>query len=144
MTLEVLQEEMIKAMKEHNKDRKEVISSLVSAVKLSAINSNCRECISEELVDKAILKELKTVNEQINSCPKERQDLLDKYNFNKNIIEEFAPKLMEEDEIKSFILEKFSDIINSKNKGLIMKTVMPELKGKADGKVINSVISSLL
>lgn len=144
MTLEVLQEEMIKAMKEHNKDRKEVISSLVSAVKLSAINSNCRECISEELVDKAILKELKTVNEQINSCPKERQDLLDKYNFNKNIIEEFAPKLMGEDEIKSFILEKFSDIINSKNKGLIMKTVMPELKGKADGKVINSVISSLL
>lgn len=39
--------------------------------------------------------------------------------------------------------QKFADVIASKNKGLIMKTVMPELKGKAEGGVINQVVAKL-
>ena len=51
--------------------------------------------------------------------------------------------MMSESEVEAFILEKFSDVVAGKNKGLIMKTVMPELKGKADGKVINQVVAKL-
>jgi len=52
-------------------------------------------------------------------------------------------KLMSEDEIKALLTEKFADVIATKNKGMIMKTVMAELKGKADGKVINAVVAQL-
>ncbi len=40
-------------------------------------------------------------------------------------------------------MEKFADIVAQKNKGMIMKNVMPELKGKADGKLINQVVAKL-
>lgn len=59
------------------------------------------------------------------------------------IMSEFAPKLLFEDELKSIITEKFSDIIATGNKGDIMKAVLGELKGKADGKLINQVVASL-
>ena len=50
---------------------------------------------------------------------------------------------MSEEEIKALLLEKYADVIATKNKGMIMKTVMAELKGKADGKVINQVVAEL-
>jgi hypothetical protein len=58
-------------------------------------------------------------------------------------INELAPKMMTEDEILYKITEIFHDDIPV-NKGLIMKTIMPELKGKADGKLINKVVTELL
>ena len=50
---------------------------------------------------------------------------------------------MSAEEVKAFIEQKFADVVASKNKGMIMKNVMPELKGKADGKVINEVVGEL-
>lgn len=143
MTLEVLQKDMITAMKARDKARKDSISSLVSAIKKVAIDEGCRDDIKEELVDRVILKELKTVKEQIDSCPAERAELLAEYQARYDVINEYAPTLMSEDEVRSFITEKFADVVTSKNKGLIMKNVMPELKGKADGKVINGVVAEL-
>ena len=91
------------------------------------------------MVDQVILKELKTVKEQIDTCPAEREDLKAEYQFRYDVIQEYAPSLMSEEEIRNFIMEKFADIVAQKNKGMIMKNVMPELKGKADGKLINQV-----
>ena len=51
--------------------------------------------------------------------------------------------MMSEDEVRKIIEEKFADVIASKNNGMIMKTVMPEFKGKADGKMINKLVSEL-
>ena len=48
------------------------------------------------------------------------------------------------DEIRNIINEKFADIVATKDKGKIMKAVMPEFKGKADGKLINQIITELL
>ena len=59
------------------------------------------------------------------------------------IFEEYAPKMMDAGEIETFIREKFEDVVASGNKGMIMKSVMPELKGKADGKVISEVVAKL-
>ena len=69
MKLEILQKEMVAAMKARNKERKETLSSLVSAVKKLAIDEGKRDDVPEELVDRAILKELKTVREQLDTCP---------------------------------------------------------------------------
>ena len=144
MKLEVLQKEMISAMKARDKVRKDAISSLIAAVKKVAIDEGTRDDISEELVDRVILKELKSVKEQIDTCPDSRADLKEEYTASYEIISEFAPKLLSKEEIKQILSEKFSEVIATKNKGMIMKTVMAELKGKADGKVINEAVAELL
>ena len=143
MQMEQLQKDMIAAMKAKDKPRKEAISSLVSAVKKAAIDAGCRDDIKEDMVDQVILKELKTVKEQIDTCPAEREDLKAEYQFRYDVIQEYAPSLMSEEEIRNFIMEKIADIVAQKNKGMIMKNVMPELKGKADGKLINQVVAKL-
>ena len=143
MQMEQLQKDMIAAMKAKDKPRKEAISSLVSAVKKAAIDAGCRDDIKEDMVDQVILKELKTVKEQIDTCPAEREDLKAEDQFRYDVIQEYAPSLMSEEEIRNFIMEKFADIVAQKNKGMIMKNVMPELKGKADGKLINQVVAKL-
>ena len=143
MQLETLQKDMIAAMKAHDKQRKDAISSLISAIKKVAIDEGHREDIKDDLVDRVILKELKTVKEQFDSCPADRTDLKEEYQLRYDVINEYAPSLMSAEEVKAFIEQKFADVVASKNKGMIMKNVMPELKGKADGKVINEVVGEL-
>ena len=73
----------------------------------------------------------------------DRTDLKDEYTFTLSVMEEYAPKQLSEDEIRAIIIDKFTDVIATGNKGQIMKAVMGELKGKADGKVINQVVTNL-
>lgn len=141
MQLEVLQKDMIAAMKAKDKQTKDAVSSLIAAIKKVAIDEGTRDNVPEELVDRVILKEVKSVKEQIDTCPDERQDLKDQYKATLAVIEKYAPKMMSEEEITAFITEKFAELVASKNKGMIMKNVMAELKGKADGKVINQVVA---
>ena len=143
MTLEVLQKDMIAAMKARDKERKDSISSLVSAVKKVGIDNGCRDNIPEDIVDSVILKEIKSVKEQIDTCPADRTDLLEQYKARYDVFNEYAPKLLSEDEVREILTTKFADVIATKNKGQIMKTVMAELKGKADVKVINQVVAGL-
>lgn len=144
MNFKTLQSEMIVAMKAHDKERKDAISDLVSAVKKLAIDEGKRDEIPDELVDRAILKEIKSIKEQVDTCPESRSDLKEQYQNRYNVMAEFAPKQLGAEEIKKVITEKFSDVIATKNKGLIMKSVMGELKGKADGKLINQVVAELM
>lgn len=143
MTLEKLQKDMIAAMKARDKERKDSISSLVSAVKKVGIDNGCRDNIPEDIVDSVILKEIKSVKEQIDTCPADRTDLLEQYKARYDVFNEYAPKLLSEDEVRDILTTKFADVIATKNKGQIMKAVMAELMGKADGKVINQVVAEL-
>ena len=143
MEFEILRKDMVAAMKAKDKPRKDAISALISAVKKVAIDEGCRDDISSELVDRVILKEIKSVKESIDSCPDSRPELKAEYQFRYNVFNEYAPKMLSADEVKKILTEKFADVLASKNKGLIMKTVMAELKGKADGKIINMVVAEL-
>lgn len=143
MNFDTLQKDLIAAMKAKDKERKKTISSLVSAVKKLAIDEGKRDNIPDELVDRAILKELKSVKEQVETCPDDRAELKAQYTFRQSVIEEYAPKMLSEDEIRAILNEKYAEVIATKNKGAIMKAVMGELKGKADGKVISSVVADI-
>ena len=143
MQMEQLQKDMIAAMKAHDKERKEAISSVIQSIKKVAIDEGHRDNIAEDLVDRVILKELKSVKEQIDSCPADRAELKAEYQFRYDVIAAYAPRLLSAEEVEKILVEKFADVIATKNKGQIMKTVMPELKGKADGKVINEVVAKL-
>ena len=144
MEFKELQAAMIAAMKAKDKERKETISLLVSAAKAIAIDNGCREDIPEDMVNQAILKEIKTVKEQLDSCPADRTDLKEEYERRYFVMSEFAPKMLSAEEVKDIILSKYADVVESKNKGMIMKNVMPEFKGKADGKVVQQVVAELL
>jgi len=143
MKFETMQKDMITAMKARDKGRKDSISALISAVKKLAIDEGTREDIQDELVERAVLKELKTAKEQLDTCPAERADLKAEYQLRYDVISEYAPKLMSAEEVEIFLKDKFADVIATKNKGEIMKNVMKELKGKADGSVINKVVAEL-
>ena len=143
MELATLQSAMIAAMKAKDKARKDAISALVSAVKKAGIDAGCRDDIPTSMVDQVILKELKSVKEQIDTCPDSRAELKAEYQFRYDVMQEFAPQQMSAEEVKAVLQEKFADVLATKNKGMIMKNVMAELKGKADGKVINQVVAEL-
>lgn len=137
MKLKELQDAMIAAMKAKDKFRKDAIADLVSAVKKKGIDAGCRENIPDDMAIEAILKE------QIDTCPADRTELLADYKKKYEIMSEFAPKMLSAEEVAAILNEKFADVLATKNKGQIMKAVMGELKGKADGKVINQVVAEL-
>ncbi|MCI5751178.1 MAG: GatB/YqeY domain-containing protein [Oscillospiraceae bacterium] len=143
MEFKKLQSDMVAAMKAKDKQRKEAISNLIAAVKKVAIDEGVRENIPDDLVDRVILKELKSAKEQLDTCPDSRQDLKSEYEFNCNVISEYAPKQMSEAEIEEFIRREAAEYVAAKNKGMIMKTVMGKLSGKADGKLISAVADRL-
>ena len=143
MTFETLHSDMVAAMKARDKARKAVISTLIADVKKAAIDAGTREDIPEALVDQVILKSKKTAREQLDTCPDERVELKAEYQYAYDVICEYAPKMMSEEEIRSFLEGNFADLIAAKNKGQIMKAVMPALKGKADGKAINAIVAEL-
>ena len=143
MDIKTLQKDMIAAMKARDKARKESISALIQAVKKAAIDAGCRDDIPEEMVNKVILKELKTVKEQLDTCPENRDDLRAEYQARYDVIEKYAPQQMSAEEIRTYLEEKFAEVLATKNKGQIMKAVMGDLKGKADGKLINQVVAEL-
>ena len=142
--IDQIKKDMMTAMKEKNQEKKNAISSLVDAAKKIVIDKGGdRVNIPDDIVSRVVLKELKTIKEQIDTCPADRQDLLTEFKNRYAFVEAYAPKLMSKDEIMKLINDKFSEIVASKNKGQIMKSIMPELKGKADGKLINEIVEEL-
>lgn len=140
MTLEILQAEMISAMKNKNKARKNTISSLIDSVKKATITKDGRVPLTEELVNTVILKEKKTVQEMIDTCPASRAETLQEYKERLAIINEFAPQLITDaQEIENFIHSLEIELTKA-NRGNIMK----ELKGKVDMKTANQVLGGML
>lgn len=140
LTLEFLQAEMITAMKNKDKIRKDTISSLVQAIKKFGIDNKCKDNITNEQLSSVILKEKKTMQEMIDTCPADRTDTLAEFNARMAIINEFAPSLMDnEDAIKTFIQNLGIEPIKA-NRGKIMGA----LKGKADMKIANQIVSQML
>ena len=146
MTLEQLQHSMMSAMKNNDTIRRDVLRSIIAAVKKSAIDNRCE--INEELVDKVLLKEAKTLQEQIDTCPEDRTDLKLEYNSKFVVLNEYVPKLIDDPEVirkdVRSILYTLGIEETKANKGAVMKAVMPHFKGKADMKIVNQVIGEML
>ena len=147
MTVEKLNEEMFEAMRKRDRVRKDTLSALLGAIKKAAIDKKCKDCIPENLITEVILKEQKTINEMIDTCPKDRENTLIEYKARAAVIAEFAPKMMTEDEI-GIELCKFCAsnglTLSKTNRAAIMKGFMPTIKGRADGKLANKVITEAL
>ena len=76
----------------------------------------------------------------------ERQDLVDLTNKEIEILLEYLPKQLTEDEVKKVVLETI-DEVNAKSMkdiGLVMKSVMPKVKGRTDGNIVNKIARKIL
>ena len=141
MTLETLQSAMITAMKNGDKYRKTVISSLIAQIKKAAIDKGYRDNISDEMVNTELIKAKKQAQESIDACPESRADLLDEYKKQMEIICEFAPALITD-------ANKIAEIIHDSgvemNKGKIMKYLNTNFKGKIDMGVASRLVGEML
>lgn len=137
---------MMAAMKAKDKERKDALSALLTALKNKAIDK--RADLTEEEETQVILKEIKQLKETIEMTPADRTDILAECNSRLAILEEYAPKMMDEEEIKAVVSELLAalglDAPTAKEKGKIMKELMPKVKGKADGKLVSEVVASFL
>ena len=137
---------MMAAMKAKDKERKDALSALLTALKNKAIDK--RADLTEEEETQVILKEIKQLKETIEMTPADRTDILTECNSRLAVLEEYAPKMMDEAEIKAVVSEVLTslglDAPTAKEKGTIMKELMPKVKGKADGKLVSEVVASFL
>lgn len=148
MTLEKLKSEMISSMKSGDKFRKNVISTMIAQIKNVAIDKNCRDNITEDIVNEVLLKYKKMVQEMIETCPADRTETLEEYKAQMAVVAEFAPTLItDEIEIKAIVTEltdKNGIKLIKSNRGNVMKVVAANLKGKADMGVVNRVVGGML
>ena len=137
---------MVAAMKAKDKDTKETLSSLLAALKNKAIDK--RADLTEEEENQVVLKEIKQLKETLELTPEDRTDIRTECTNRITVLEEFAPHMMDTDEIKAVVSEVLLGLgiaqPTGKDKGKIMKELMPRVKGKADGKLVNEVVASFL
>lgn len=137
---------MVAAMKAKDKERKDSLSMLLSALKNKAIDK--REDLTEAEENEVVLKEIKQTKETLEMTPADRTDIIEECSKRISVYEEFAPKMLNEDEIKAVIdgvlKELEIETPTGKDKGRIMKVLMPKVKGIADGKLVNQVLAGMM
>lgn len=92
---------MVAAMKAKDKERKDSLSMLLSALKNKAIDK--REDLTEAEENEVVLKEIKQTKETLEMTPADRTDIIEECSKRIAVYEEFAPKMLNEDEIKTVI-----------------------------------------
>lgn len=135
---------MMQALKDKDKERKDALSLLLSALKSKQIDK--RADLTEEEENAVIFREIKQAQETIDTTPADRVQTIEEAKLRMKVYGEFVPKLMDEDEIRAIIKEVLAELQidqpTVKDKGRIMKTLMARVKGKADGGLVNQVLGS--
>lgn len=143
---EFIRSEMIAAMKTGDKKRKDALSALLNALKNAEIEK--RDSLTENEANAVIKKEMKQAKETYDTAPDSRKDIKDEAEYRMNVYKEYVPADMTEEQISEVIKEVLKEIAlenpTMKDKGKIMKNLMPRVKGKADGKLVNEVLARML
>ena len=144
--IDEIRAEMVKAMKNKDKDRKETLSMLLAALKNKAIDKRADLTPEEEFEE--VKKEIKQTKETMDLAPADRTDIIDQCKARLAVLSEFAPEEMSEDAIRAVIREVIAGLgienPTGRDKGKIMKELMPKVKGKADGSLVNKLVGELL
>ena len=144
--IEKIRGEMVAAMKAKDKLRKDALSALLTALKNAAIDK--REDLTEAEENAVIKKEMKQLKETLESCPADHEELIAEMNGRLAVLQEFAPEEMTEEQINTVIQDVLTKLEitspTTKDKGKIMKELMPLVKGKADGGLVNQLGSKVI
>lgn len=143
--IDVVRSDMMAAMKAGEKEKKNALSALLTALKNAAIDK--RSDLTQEEEDSIVLKEIKVLKESIESSPADRTEFIEDCQFRIDVMQAYAPVFMSEDEINATIQGVLDELgittPAAKDKGNIMKNLMPKVKGKADSALVNQLVSKL-
>lgn len=135
---------MMAAMKEKDKIKKDALSALLSALKSKAIDN--RGELTEDDAIAVVSKEIKQLKETMDTAPAGYEAVKEECAAKIEILSAFMPKQMSEEEIRQTIKGVLAQLglekPEAKQKGIIMKNLMPIVKGKADGKLVNEILAS--
>ena len=141
--IEEVRAEMVAAMKNKDKDRKDTLSALLAALKNKAIDK--RADLTEAEENEVIKKEIQETKEL---APADRTDIIEECEKRLAVLKEFAPEEMSEEAIRKEISEVLAGLgieaPTGKDKGRIMKELMPRVKGKADGALVNKLVGEVI
>lgn len=140
---DVVRKAMVEAMKAKDKARKDSLSMLLSALKNAEIDK--REPLTEEEANAIVKKEIKQTKETLEMAPADRTDIKEEAEARLAVYKEFAPEDLSQDQIKDVIAAVLKELEiespSAADKGKIMKALMPRVKGKADGKLVNEILA---
>ena len=144
--IDEIRAEMVAAMKNKDKERKESLSMLLSALKNKAIDKRADLTPDEE--NEVIKKEIRQTKETLESAPADGTDIIEQCEKRLAVYKEFVPEDLSEDAIRDIIKGVLADLgidtPTAKDKGRIMKELMPKVKGKAEGSVVNKIVGEFL
>ena len=135
---------MMAAMKNKDKVRKDALSALLSAMKSKAIDNKGE--LSEDDAIAVVAREIKQLKETMDTAPETYVEIKEECAAKIAVLSEFMPKQMDVEEIKEVIAGVLAQLglekPEAKQKGIIMKNLMPLVKGKADGKLVNDILAT--
>lgn len=144
--IDLVRQEMMKALKEKDTARKDTLSMLLSALKAKQIDK--RADLTEDEENTIVFREIKEAQEAIDTAPGDRTEMIEECRARIRVLSEFAPQLMSEEEIKEVIQNVLGQLDiaypAAQDKGKIMKTLMPLVRGKADGGLVNKLVCEIL
>lgn len=144
--IEEVRSQMMAAMKNKDKDRKDALSMLLSALKNKAIDKRADLTEAEEF--EVVKKEIKQTKETMELAPADRADIREACEKRLAVYQEFAPEEMSEEAIRTQVKEVLEALgitePSGKDKGKVMKELMPRVKGKADGGLVNKIVGEML
>ncbi|WP_320929848.1 GatB/YqeY domain-containing protein [Hungatella sp.] len=146
--IDVVRAAMVEAMKAKDKQRKDALSMLLSALKNFEIDKKDHEPITEDEANTVVKKEIKQSQETFDTAPADRDDIREEAAYRLSVYKEFAPEDMSEEQIREVVTAVLAELEIEKptpsDKGRIMKVLMPKVKGKADGKAVNEILASMM
>ena len=134
--------DMMKALKVRDTVRKDALSMLLSALKAKAIDK--RADLTEAEENEIVLHEIKQLKETMEQIPADRAEMMEDCKKKLAVYSEFVPQQMSAEEIEAVIAQVLGELAiaapTPRDKGRIMKSLMPRVKGRADGKLVNELL----
>lgn len=140
-----LQEDLKSSMKNKDTVKKSVITLIRSSIKQYEVDNRV-ELQDDEIVD-LIAKQLKQTRDSREEFAKAgRDDLVSKAEAEIEVLKEYLPQQLSEEELNEIVISIISEVgaTSMKDMKKIMTSIMPKVKGRADGKLINELVKKNL
>jgi uncharacterized protein YqeY len=140
-----IKEDLIKSMKAKDGARVSVLRLLLASIKNREIEK--KEALTDDEVLAEIASAAKRRKESLEAFREgERQDLVEKEEAELVILEEYLPEQISEEEVRRTVQDVVAEVgaQSPSDLGKVMKELMPRLKGKADGKMVNQIVREIL
>ncbi len=142
---EVIFNDMKKALKGKDKLKLSTLRMIRAAIKNNEISK--KDKLTEDEIIGIIANNLKKLEESLDIFIKgQRPELADKAKKEIKIVKEYLPEQLSEEEVEKIVKETIAkfEFNGLQDIGPTMKEIMPQLKGKADGKIVNKMVRDLL